>query len=137
MLSALVSFGLLAPPAGIGFLDPGAAEPFARLALVCVHKEYPNKIAHVLNGDADVGPPRELTPAFYGCYDWHSSVHGHWLLARLARTFPESPFAPAAKAALADGAGLTLVHFGGGQPVHGRRMGRSVWRWSTPLAATG
>jgi hypothetical protein len=63
-----------------------------------VHKEYPNKIAHVLNGDADVHPPRELTPAFYGCYDWHSSVHGHWLLVRLARTFPSAPFADQALA---------------------------------------
>jgi hypothetical protein len=59
-----------------------------------VHREYPNKISHVLNGDADARPPRELTPAFYGCYDWHSAVHNHWLLARLARYFPASPFAP-------------------------------------------
>jgi hypothetical protein len=101
VLSALVSFVLVARPADIGSLDPNAADRFAQLALACVHKEYPNKISHVLAGDADVRPPRELTPAFYGCYDWHSSVHGHWLLARLARTFPESPFAPAAKAALA------------------------------------
>ena len=81
-------------------LDSGAAERFAKLALACVHKEYPNKIAHVLNSDADVKPPRELTPAFYGCYDWHSSVHGHWLLARLARTFPDASFAPEAWVAL-------------------------------------
>ncbi len=53
-----------------------------------------------MNSDADVAPPRKLTPAFYGCYDWHSSVHGHWLLARLARTFPDAPFAPEARAAL-------------------------------------
>jgi hypothetical protein len=65
----------------------------AELALACVHKEYPNKIAHVLNGDADVKPPRELTPAFFGCYDWHSSVHGHWLLARVARLHSSAPFA--------------------------------------------
>jgi hypothetical protein len=78
-----------------------AAARFADLALACAHKEYPNKIAHVLSGDADVKPPRELTPAFYGCYDWHSSVHGHWLLARLARLFPDAPFAPRARAALA------------------------------------
>ena len=65
-----------------------AAERFAGLALACVHKEYPNKIAHVLDGDADVRPPRELTPAFFGCFDWHSAVHGHWLLARLARSCP-------------------------------------------------
>lgn len=77
-----------------------AAGRFADLALACVHQEYPNKIAHVLNADADAKPPRELTPAFYGCYDWHSSVHGHWLLARVARRYPEAPFAATARAAL-------------------------------------
>jgi len=81
-------------------LDEPTASRFARLALACVHKEYPNKIAHSMNSDADVAPPRKLTPAFYGCYDWHSSVHGHWLLARLARTFPDAPFAAEARAAL-------------------------------------
>lgn len=80
--------------------DAEAADRFAKLALACVHKEYPNKLAHSLNSDADVAPPRKLTPAFYGCYDWHSSVHGHWLLARLARTFPDAQFTPAARAAL-------------------------------------
>ena len=53
-----------------------------------------------MNSDADVAPPRKLTPSFYGCYDWHSSVHGHWLLARLARTFPDAPFTPEARTAL-------------------------------------
>ncbi len=81
--------------------DAKAAERFAKLALACVHKEYPNKIAHVLNSDADVAPPRKLTPAFCGCYDWHSSVHGHWLLVRLLRTFPNAPFAADARKALA------------------------------------
>ncbi len=76
------------------------AERFASLALACVHKEYPNHISHTLNGDADVAPPRKLTPAFYGCYDWHSSVHGHWLLVRLIRTFPDASFVPAARDAL-------------------------------------
>ena len=52
---------------------------FAELALECVHQEYPNKISHVLSSDQDIGSPRELTPVFYGCFDWHSSVHGHWL----------------------------------------------------------
>ncbi|HYO56786.1 DUF2891 domain-containing protein [Archangium sp.] len=78
-----------------------AATRFAELALACVHREYPNKIAHVMSGDADVRPPRELTPAFFGCYDWHSAVHGHWLLVRLARTVPEAPFAPRAREAVA------------------------------------
>lgn len=73
---------------------------FAQLALDCVHREYPNKIAHVMNSDADAKPPRLLTPIFYGCFDWHSSVHGHWLLLRLARQYPDAPFAAAARAAL-------------------------------------
>jgi hypothetical protein len=80
--------------------DANAATRFAKLALKCVHQEYPNKIAHVLYSDEDVAPPRRLTPAFYGCYDWHSSVHGHWLLARLARTFPDASFAAPARDAL-------------------------------------
>src|SRR6266403_2239655 len=80
--------------------DEKAAERFAKLALACVGKEYPNKISHVLNSDKDVAPPRKLTPAFYGCYDWHSSVHGHWLLVRLLRTFPNASFAGAARDAL-------------------------------------
>ena len=81
--------------------DQTQAARFATLALDCVHKQYPNKIAHSLNSDADVKPPRELTSAFYGCYDWHSSVHGHWLLVRLARLFPQAPFAAAARRAVA------------------------------------
>ena len=80
--------------------DAKAAERFANLALGCVHKEYPNKISHTLKSDADVAPPRKLTPAFYGCYDWHSSVHGHWLLARLVRQFPDAPFSKPAREAL-------------------------------------
>ena len=88
--------------------DVKAAERFANLALACVHKEYPNKLSHLLNSDADVGPPRQLTPAFYGCLDWHSSVHGHWLLVRLVRTFPDGAFVPAAREALRQG--LTQEH---------------------------
>ena len=81
-------------------MHAATVERFASLALECVHQEYPNKIAHVLSSDDDVAPPRELTPAFYGCFDWHSSVHGHWLLARLARMYPDAEWAVAARAAL-------------------------------------
>jgi len=94
-----------APAAGVEsahIFDAVAAQRFASLALACVHKEYPNKISHSMLSDADVAPPRKLTPAFYGCYDWHSSIHGHWLLVRLLRTFPDAPFAAAARAALAE-----------------------------------
>src|SRR5580704_10997598 len=79
-------------------LDPEAAARFAALALKCLHQEYPNHISHTLGGDADVRAPRALTPAFYGCLDWHSDVHGHWLLVRLLHLFPDAPFAAAARA---------------------------------------
>jgi len=82
-------------------LDATTAQRFANLALKCLHQEYPNKIAHTLAGDADVHPPRELYPAFYGCYDWHSAVHGHWLLVRLEVPVPKAPFAAQARAELA------------------------------------
>jgi len=81
-------------------MDAATVENFASLALHCVHQEYPNKIAHVLQSDEDVAPPRELTPAFYGCFDWHSSVHGHWLLTRLSKLYPDAEFAAVAKAGL-------------------------------------
>jgi len=92
-------------------LDAATAGRFAALALACVQKEYPNKITHILNSPADVRPPHELTPAFYGCNDWHSSVHGHWMLARLIREFPNAPFATAAVAALE--ANLTSANIAG------------------------
>jgi hypothetical protein len=81
-------------------VDPAVAGRFAGLARSCVHREYPNKIAHVMSGDEDAQPPRQLTPAFFGCYDWHSAVHGHWLLARLLRLHPEAAFAGDARRAL-------------------------------------
>jgi hypothetical protein len=93
-------FTMSAAAQNTGEFDIKAAQRFANLALACVHKEYPNHLSHTLNSDADAAPPRKLTPAFYGCYDWHSSVHGHWLLVRLARTFPNAPFVPAAREAL-------------------------------------
>src|SRR5687768_12153678 len=100
LTAVLLAASVQAGPAAAG-LDAAAAERFARLALDCVAREYPNKISHVMQSDADVRPARELTPAFFGCYDWHSAVHAHWLLARLARTFPGAPFAGPARAALA------------------------------------
>jgi hypothetical protein len=99
LILALVACTPLAmtQPTSFGAAD---AARFARLALDCVHREYPGKISHVLNGESDVAAPRTLTPVFYGCYDWHSAVHGHWLLVRLCRVFPEAPFVADARAAL-------------------------------------
>ncbi|MEP6885191.1 MAG: DUF2891 domain-containing protein [Gammaproteobacteria bacterium] len=82
-------------------MDPEAAQRFAALALKCLHAEYPNHVANTLDSDADAQPPHVLYPAFYGCYDWHSDVHGHWLLVRLLRLFPDAPYAATARAELA------------------------------------
>jgi hypothetical protein len=90
-----------AQPAAAPSLDPAAAARFAGLTLSCLHREYPNKIAHVMDSDADARPPHLLTPAFYGCFDWHSDVHGHWLLVRLIRLYPNAPFAQEARSELA------------------------------------
>src|SRR5262249_34354602 len=78
------------------------ASHFAGLALKCVRREYPNKMDHVMNDSADVRGPRALHPAFYGCFDWHSCVHGHWMLARLLRLFPDLKEAQDIRAALYD-----------------------------------
>ena len=148
--SALVGIGAAGgpggasrPAAGGGDVDAASAARFADLALACVHQEYPNKIAHVLSGDADVKPPRELTPAFYGCYDWHSSVHGHWLLARLARTFPDAPFA-ASRPGGARREPDAGAHRGRGAYLQGpgarASSGRTAWRGccsSPPNCASG
>ena len=81
-------------------LDPFTAGRFAALILAAVHREYPSHVTHYMAGDDDARPPRELTPAFFGSFDWHSAVHGHWALARLARGFPTTPFAVKIRAAL-------------------------------------
>ena len=70
-------------------LTPELATRFASLVLSHVKQEYPNKLDHVLNGPDDLRSPRRLHPVFYGSFDWHSNVHGYWLLATLYRRFPE------------------------------------------------
>jgi len=72
-------------------LTPGMASRLAQAALGHVGREYPNVLVHVLRGAADARTPRDLHPIFHGSYDWHSCVHGHWLLARLLRLFPDLP----------------------------------------------
>ena len=72
-------------------IEQPTASKFASLALAHVRREYPNKLDHVMNGAADVRSPRELHPIFYGSFDWHSNVHGYWLLATLYRLVPGLP----------------------------------------------
>jgi hypothetical protein len=70
-------------------LTTDGATHLAELALGCIQQEYPNKLSHVMNDGSEVRSPRALHPAFYGCFDWHSSVHGHWMLVQLLRQYPE------------------------------------------------
>jgi hypothetical protein len=87
-------------PRGTLVLTREQASAFAKLALKGIRKEYPNKPGDVLNGYPDVKGPRATHPAFYGCFDWHSSVHGHWMLVRLLRRFPDLPEKRETRAAL-------------------------------------
>lgn len=119
-------------------LDAAAAARFAALALKCLHQEYPNHVSHTLNSAADARPPHELTPAFYGCLDWHSDVHGHWLLVRLLRLYPDAPFAAQARAELARS--LTVENIAG-ETTYLRGAGRASFErpyglaWLLRLAA--
>jgi hypothetical protein len=63
------------------------ANNLAELPLSCIQTEYPNKPGETLGSKEDLGEPHELHPAFYGCFDWHSSVHGHWSLVKLLKDF--------------------------------------------------
>ncbi|HZF31437.1 MAG TPA: DUF2891 domain-containing protein [Gammaproteobacteria bacterium] len=69
-------------------LSPSHASDLARRALANIAREYPNHPQYLLNADADAVPPRVAHPCFFGCFDWHSAVHNHWLLVRLLRTQP-------------------------------------------------
>ena len=79
-------------------LTPQIASKFAGIALGHVAREYPNKLDHVLDGPHDARGPRDLHPIFYGSFDWHSCVHGYWLLATVLRLHPGIPEAPAIRA---------------------------------------
>ena len=70
-------------------ISPELAARFSALALTCIHQEFPNKISRTTETAEEIGRPKDLFPVFYGCFDWHSAVHGHWLLVRLLRVGPE------------------------------------------------
>ena len=100
-LGFLAGVAMLAAPGDEGLnLNAAAASRFARIALGCVGREYPNKPDHVMNSGADAQGPKVLHPAFFGCFDWHSSVHGHWMLLRLLKQFPDLPEAAEIQAVL-------------------------------------
>jgi hypothetical protein len=73
-------------------LTPAGASHLASLPLKCIEQQFPNKTGHTSNSDSDhVLLPKQLHPAFYGCFDWHSCVHGHWMLVKLLKLFPDLP----------------------------------------------
>src|SRR5262249_49595011 len=113
------------------------ASAFARLALKGVSQEFPNKPEHVMAGPDDVKGPRALHPAFYGSYDWHSSVHGHWMLVRLLRRFPDLSEAGAIRAVLAQH--LTAPNLKAEADYFARRESKPFerpygWAWLLKLA---
>lgn len=113
------------------------ASRFAKLALKGTNREFPNKPGHVISGPDDVKAPKALHPAFYGCYDWHSSVHGHWMLARLLRLYPDLPEAPAIRAMLNDH--LTAEKLKAEAVYFARKESKSFerpygWAWLLKLA---
>jgi hypothetical protein len=82
-------------------LDPRRAELLAQMIVPSLRREYPNQIVHLLRGDGELRLPREMTPMFFGCFDWHSAVHSHWALVRLVRLHPKTTWAAGVRAALA------------------------------------
>src|SRR5262245_13129973 len=136
---------LLVPPIALGSqmnggansLNEKQASHFAALALKCVAREYPNKPEHVINNTSELKAPKDLHPSFYGCYDWHSSVHGHWMLVRLLRRFPDLTEAPEIRRILDDH--LTAAKLQAEVDYFARKESRPFetpygWAWLLKLA---
>lgn len=118
--------------------DAVLADRFAGIALGHVTREYPNHIAHAWDGPQDGGTPRQLHTVFYGSFDWHSCVHGYWLLARILKRFPTAPQAPAIRTLFA--AQLTPEAIAGECAYFARPLSRGYerpygWGWLLKLAA--
>ncbi|MEO2091216.1 MAG: DUF2891 family protein, partial [Gemmataceae bacterium] len=125
-----------AEPAGL--LTRERASAFAKLALKGIDKEYPHKPGVVWSAADDVKRPKALHPAFYGCFDWHSAVHGHWLLVRVVKQFPDLPEAKRAREILSDH--LTAEKIKAEAAVFAQKEQKSFerpygWTWLLKLAA--
>lgn len=132
LLSPLTGFAVEPPT-----LTPERASAYAKLALKGIDTEYPYKPGHVLTGDADLRTPKAVHPAFYGSFDWHSSVHSHWTLVRLLRTFPKLPEADAIRTAL--GKHLTAENLKAEADYFAKPQGKTFerpygWAWLLKLA---
>jgi len=118
-------------------MNEGQAAGFVKLALAGIDREYPNKTGHVTTGPDDLRSPREMHPVFYGHFDWHSSVHGHWMLLRLLKLFPQASFAGEVRGVL--GKRLTAEGLAAEAAYFRKKENRSFermygWAWALRLA---
>ena len=113
------------------------ANNLASLPLACVQKEYPNKTGHTLGSEEDLAGPRTLHPSFYGCFDWHSAVHGHWSMVKLLKTHPNLQEAERMKVVLTtnlskENIATEIAYFEG---KHNKNFERTYgWGWLLKLA---
>lgn len=132
---------LLPLPCSVSFaqsIENEQAAQLAELALSGIEREYPNKPSNVMTSEQDVLSPKQMHPAFYGCFDWHSSVHGHWMLVRLLKTNPEHSRAQESREIL--GRSLTLENLTAEAEYFGRHDNKSFermygWAWFLTLVA--
>ncbi|WP_298553297.1 DUF2891 domain-containing protein [uncultured Algibacter sp.] len=121
----------------VPILNLEQANKLANLPLHCINTEYPNRLSQTLGGDEDLKSPTQLHPAFYGCFDWHSSVHGHWSLVSLLKSFPEIDNADAIKHKLLNNISkenieAEVAYFDG---KHNKSYERTYgWAWLLKLA---
>ncbi|MCI4666677.1 MAG: DUF2891 domain-containing protein [Bacteroidia bacterium] len=112
------------------------ANKLSKMAFHCIDQEYPNKLGQVLGDSSYLAGPRELHPAFYGCFDWHSAVHGHWALVRILKSFPEIELATEirkklAKNLTAENIKKEVLYF---QDKHNKNYERTYgWAWLLKL----
>jgi hypothetical protein len=138
--TAISLIAALAVQVGFGQEKPMTmeqAQGFVKLALAGIDREFPNKTGHVTTGPDDLKSPRAMHPVFYGHFDWHSSVHGHWMLVRLLKRFPTAPFAGEVREILKrrltrDGLTAEAAYFGATENRSFERM--YGWAWALRLA---
>lgn len=125
------------PELGAKLTDKQVAA-FAKLALDGMDREYPNKPSNVMVGPESVLSPKAMHPAFYGCFDWHSSVHGHWMLIRLLKEYPGSSVEAEIRNKLSDH--LTKENLQVEADYYNEKENKSFermygWAWTLRLAA--
>jgi hypothetical protein len=118
-------------------LTLGQANGLAKLPMACIQTEYPNKLGQTLGGNEDLGEPHQLHPAFYGCFDWHSSVHAHWSLVWLLKNFPQLENSEQIRNILEENLSSVkiLEEIGYFNGVHSKSYERTYgWAWLLKLA---